>query len=203
MERMDAVRRAGGVMWVVAGLVIMCGWSLTAPPDAPGLVTWTVVAVIGLGAGALLTARDSAWRWWAGRVAGVVIGVELLGAVGDRFGLLGAPGAPGVSWGDWGHFRAETAELVPWSVLVEPAAVVATVAELALGVLLLLGMWWRWVGKATAGLFTIYLAAMISGMGAASVLQFGVPVLIGGALLASARGTRTGRRAPDWGRLVG
>jgi uncharacterized membrane protein YphA (DoxX/SURF4 family) len=82
-----------------------------------------------------------------------VIGVELLGAVGDRFGLLGAPGAPGVSWGDWGHFRAETAELVPWSVLVEPAAVVATVAELALGVLLLLGVWWRWVGKATAGLF--------------------------------------------------
>jgi uncharacterized membrane protein YphA (DoxX/SURF4 family) len=95
-----------------------------------------------------------------------------------------------VSWGDWSHFRAETAQLVPWEHLVEPAAVLATCAELSLGALLVLGLWWRWVGKATAGLFAVYLVAMVPGVGAGSILEYGVPVLIGGGLIASARGSR-------------
>ncbi len=138
-------------------------------------------------------AARSARSLWGGRVAGGVIGLELLGAVADRFGLLGAPGSPGVSWGDWAHFRVETAELVPWAGLVQPAAVAATVTELMtadVGALLVAGLWWRWVGKATAGLFVVYLIAMVPGMGPESVLRYAVPVLVGGALIASARGSR-------------
>jgi hypothetical protein len=191
MERMDRVRRWGGLIWVGAGLVVMLAWIATTPASPPGLVTWIVVGTVAAGTLAMLVAPGHRLRGWGGRVAGMAIGLELVGAVGDRFGLLGGPGSPGVSWGDWSHFRAETAELVPWDALVQPAAVAATISELTLGLLLLIGAWWRWTGKATAGLFVVYLIAMVPGMGTASVLEYGVPVLIGGALVASARGART------------
>lgn len=193
MERMDRVRRLAGTVWAVGGLLAMLIWSLTGPRDRAGVITWIVTAFVI----AAVAARASSARiasWWGARLAAAAIGVLLLGAVGDRFGLLGAPGDPGVSWGDWAHFRVETAELVPWSNLVQPAAVAATIAELALGGLLVAGFWWRWTGKASAGLFFVYLVTMVPGLGAGSVLEYGVPVLIGGSLLASARGPHPGRR---------
>jgi hypothetical protein len=192
MERMDVVRRIGGTTWVVAGVLAMLVWTATGPSHPAGPATWVVVGVVAAGT-ALCLLVDGRPGWWGGRVAALVIGVELLGAVADRFGLLGGPGSPGVSWGDWSHFRAETAELVPWATLVQPAAVTATVAELTLGLLLVAGPWWRWTGKATAGLFVVYLVAMVPGMGVGSVLEYGVPVLIGGALVASARGSGPAR----------
>ena len=65
---------------------------------------------------------------------------------------------------------------------------VATLAELLLGSMLVPGLAWRWTGKLAAGLLVVYLVAMVPGMGPSSVLQYGIPVLIGGCLLASARG---------------
>jgi uncharacterized membrane protein YphA (DoxX/SURF4 family) len=188
MKRMDRFRRIAGLLWIVGGLVAMLVWSVTRPSPGAGAVTWMVSVVAALAAACQLAAPHV--RWWAARLAGVVIGILLLGAVADRFGLLGANGDPGVSWGDWSHFRAETAQLVPWSHLVSPAAVAATLSELVLGALLLAGLAWRWTGKLAAGLFVVYLVAMVPGMGPSSVLQYGIPVLIGGCLLVSARGER-------------
>jgi hypothetical protein len=190
MERMDRIRRVAGAVWMVLGVSLILGWVATGPPDAPSAVTWLVAGTVVAGTALSFRGRSAASRWWGARVAGMAIGFELVGAVGDRFGLLGPPGAPMVSWGDWSHFRVETAELVPWDSLVQPAAVAATLAELTLGALLLTGPWWRWAGKATAGLFTIYLVAMVPGMGATSVLEYALPVLVGGALVASGRGGR-------------
>ncbi|MEO6510523.1 MAG: hypothetical protein ABIO16_06000 [Nocardioides sp.] len=203
MERMDRARRLAGIGWVLAGVPAMVVWTMADPRHPPGMVTWTVVAVVALGTSTARTPQP--WRWYGGRAAGVVIGVLLVGAVADRFGLLGGPGDPGVSWGDWQHFEAETAELVPWSVLVPYAAVAATIAELVLGSLLVLGWKWRWTGKLTAGLFVVYAMAMVPGMGAGSVLEFGLPVLVGGALVTSARGSRptqTGQRVSTPARAV-
>jgi hypothetical protein len=188
MERMDRFRRIAGLAWILGGLVAMLVWSVTRPSPGAGAVTW-VVSVVAVLAAALQLAAPQV-RWWAARLAGVVIGLLLLGAVADRFGLLGASGDPGVSWGDWSHFRAETAQLVPWSYLVSAAAVAATLAELLLGAMLVAGLVWRWTGKLTAGLFVVYLVVMVPGLGTSSVLQYGIPVLIGGCLLASARGER-------------
>jgi hypothetical protein len=188
MERMDQVRRTAGVAWVVTGLVAMLAWTWSTPEQGAGAVTWAVVAAVAVGAAAVLAPPRP--RWWAARLEGAVIGVLLLGAVADRFSLLGQPGDPGVSWGSWSSFRAETAELVPWPGLVQTAAVAATVAELVLGALLVVGWQWRWTGKLTAGLFAVYLVAMVPGLGPESVLEYGVPVLIGGGLVASARGSR-------------
>lgn len=166
----------------------MLVWAATEPRPGAGAVTWVVTGTVALGSALQLSVPGV--RWWAARLSGAVIGVLLLGAVADRFGLLGASGDPGVSWGDWSHFRAETARLVPWSHLVSSGAVAATLAELLLGALLVAGLEWRWTGKLGAGLFAVYLVAMIPGMGPSSVLQYGVPVLIGGCLLTSARGDR-------------
>jgi hypothetical protein len=196
MAASDVTRRLVGTIWVAVGLAAMLIWTAADPRHPAGVATWVVVAVV---AGATAFSALSAARpgWWSRRVAGAVIGVELAGAVADRFGLLGGPGSPGVSWGDWSHFRSETAELVPWPALVGPAAVAATVAELTLGLLLIAGPWRQWTGTATAGLFTVYLVAMVPGMGAASVLEYGVPVLVGGALVASARGSRRPTPSPQ------
>jgi hypothetical protein len=188
MERWDGIGRRVGLTAVAAGLVAMVVWTATGPAHPAGVVTWAVVAV--LGAASVARTGGPGLRWWAARVAGVTLGLLLVGAVADRFGLLGGPGAAGVSWGDWAHFRAEAAELVPWGPLVGPAAVAATVAELTLGGLLVAGRWWRQVGAATAGLFAVYFVAMVPGMGAGSVLQYGIPVLAGGGLLTAARGPR-------------
>lgn len=199
MERMDRARRIGGTVWAASGVLAMLLWSWTGPEQPAGGVTWAVTAVVLLAVAA--QARPPWAAWWGSRLTAVAIGILLLGAVGDRFGVLGAPGAPGVSWGDWAHFTAETAELVPWPVLVPAAAVAATSAEVLIGGLLVTGVWWRWVGKASAGLFFVYLITMVPGMGAGSVLQFGVPVLIGGSLLASARGPYP-KRDPNRGHPI-
>src|SRR5919198_431737 len=130
MERMDRVRRWGGLIWVGVVFVAMRAWLAPPPASPPGLVTWIVVVTVAAGTLAMLVAPRDSLRWWGGRVAGIAIGLELVGAVADRFGLLGGPGSPGVSWGDWSHFRAESAELVPWNALAQPAAIAATIAEL-------------------------------------------------------------------------
>jgi hypothetical protein len=199
MERLEGVRRLAGTVCVAVGLAAMVAWTATGPERSPGLVTWVVVAVIAIACLGQLAPVPV--RWWLARIAAVTVGVLLLGAVADRFGLLGTPGDPGVSWGDWSHFRSETAELVPWSPLVQPAAVAATAAELLLGALLLTGRWHRRTGEAAAGLFLVYLVTMIPGMGASSVLEYGVPVLIGGCLLASTRGPRP-RSSRDVGAAI-
>ncbi len=188
MESMDRFRRNAGLAWILGGLAAMLVWSVTRPDPGAGAVTWVVSGVAALAAAFQLAAPQL--RWWTARLAGGVIGILLLGAVADRFGLLGANGDPGVSWGDWSHFRAETAQLVPWSHLVSTAAVAATLAEVLLGSMLVVGLAWRWTGKLAAGLFVVYLVAMVPGMGPSSVLRYGIPVLIGGCLLASARGER-------------
>jgi hypothetical protein len=39
------------------------------------------------------------------------LGLTLLSAVADRFGLWGQLGSANVSWGDWAHFVAYTAKV--------------------------------------------------------------------------------------------
>jgi hypothetical protein len=48
----------------------------------------------------------------------LALGVTLLSAVADRFGIWGPPGAATVSWGDWTHFVTGT---VPSETLRETA----------------------------------------------------------------------------------
>lgn len=97
-----------------------------------------------------------------------------------------------MSWGDWAGFTGYTAGLLhhPPVFLVTVAAVGATATEIVLAVLLVTGWQRRWVGKATAGLFFVYLVALAAGPDPAEVIGYAMPVLIGGALLLSATPAR-------------
>lgn len=197
MEWMDRPRLIGGLGWVAVGVVLQAVYWFTG--GAAGGITVLLVGVSVLAAAGMLRAATPRLRWWSGRIVGAVLGADFLAAVADRFGLFGAPGAPAVSWGDWQHFVDYTAGMLPnWAAAAASTlAVGATVAEIVLGALLLAGPYWRWAGKLAAGLLALYLVAMSYGYGWAAPLQYAVPVLIGAALLTSARAGRSGNRPPS------
>lgn len=152
----------------------------------PGVVTLGLLGATTLLAVACLVGSPGL-VWVAGWVEAIVLALDFGGAVADRFGAFGPPGAPGVSWGSWAGFTDYTGMLLPPALhaLAPVAALAATVIEVGLVVGLLLGRQRRWVGKAAAGLLTIYLVTMAFSLGGDAVARYAVPVLIGGALLVS------------------
>jgi putative oxidoreductase len=115
----------------------------------------------------------------------LALGVTLLSAVADRFGIWGPPGAATVSWGDWTHFVAYTAKVNGFlpSSLAPTLAVVATAAESLLGIALILGIFRRPVAFASAALFALFAGAMTLSFGVKAPLNFSVFVDFGAAFL--------------------
>lgn len=85
----------------------------------------------------------------------------------DRFGLLGAYGQPNVSWGDYARFVAYTAKL-NWflpAAVIRAVALIATVAEIIFGLLLLLS-WKTRITALLSGVLMIFFAlAMTMALG--------------------------------------
>lgn len=96
--------------------------------------------------------------------ARVAIALSFLSAVADRFGLW-TPllGSENVVWGNMSNFIAYTGVLVPWvpALILPLFAWAATIAEIVLGILLLVG-------------FQIRLVALLSGI---LLLTFAVSML--------------------------
>ena len=110
---------------------------------------------------------------WAVRIA---IGIGFLSAVGDRFGLWGPPGAPGVTWGNVAKYNAYVAQLnwfVP-ALLIPLVGWVATIAELALGLALLVGWQLRWTALLSALLLAAFGLAMTLALGPHAPLSYSV-----------------------------
>lgn len=184
MRSMDRVRRGAGLAWLTAGLAFQLWWWVRGV--VPGAITLVLLGAVVL-LGMAVSCRSSRGTRIAASVVAVALALDFAGAVADRFGAFGAPGADGVSWGSWSAFVEYTARLLPgwdhgWVVL---AAVGATAVEVGLSLLLPLGWQRRWVAKAAAGLLVVYLLSMLRSLGAAEVALYGVPVLVGGALLLS------------------
>jgi putative oxidoreductase len=118
----------------------------------------------------------------------LALGVTLLSAVADRFGIWGPPGAATVSWGDWTHFVAYTAKVNSFlpGALAPVLAVVATAAEALLGTTLILGIFRRPVAFASAALFALFAGAMTLSFGIEAPLNFSVFVDFAAALLLAA-----------------
>ena len=110
---------------------------------------------------------------WVVRIA---IGIGFLSAVADRFGLWGPAGAPGVTWGNLARYNAYVAQL-NWFV---PAALipfvgwVATLAELVLGVLLLVGWQLRWSALLSALMLAVFGLTMTFALGPHAPLSYSV-----------------------------
>jgi putative oxidoreductase len=108
--------------------------------------------------------------------ARIALGAAFLSAVADRFGLWGPPGHPGVAWGTFARFVPYVAKLNPFmpAAAIPALAWIATIAEAALGLLLLLGVWPRWTAIASALLLALFGIAMIGTLGIKAPLDFSV-----------------------------
>jgi putative oxidoreductase len=113
--------------------------------------------------------------------ARVALGVAFLSAVADRFGLWGKYSG----WGNFANFTKYTAEVNSFlpAFIIPFLAWAATMAELSLGILLILGFWTRWVAFSTAALLFLFGASMAISFGLKSPLDYSVFSASAGALL--------------------
>src|SRR4029453_4451791 len=104
----------------------------------------------------------------------VAIAAAFLSAVADRFGLWGPPGAPNIDWGAWQPFVDHTRFLTFYlpQTLVPFAAILATVAEVVLGVWLLVGWRTRVAAYASAALLLTFALSMTLAVGVKSPLNY-------------------------------
>jgi uncharacterized membrane protein YphA (DoxX/SURF4 family) len=108
-----------------------------------------------------------------------------LTAVSDRLGLWGPYGTPNVAWGDMRRFRAYAAQLNPWfpNEVIPLLGAVVTVAEMTLGVVLLVGFRTRRAAQLSGWLLLAFATGMTAGTGIKSALNASVFAASGAAWL--------------------
>jgi putative oxidoreductase len=126
-------------------------------------------------------ARTVTWERLGILYARMALGAAFLSAVADRFGLWGKYGG----WGNFANFTRYTAQVNSFmpSFTVPFLAWAATVAELSLGIALILGIWPRWVALGAALLLASFGTAMAVSFGIKSPLDYSVFSASAGALL--------------------
>ena len=104
--------------------------------------------------------------------ARIAVGAAFLSAVASRFGLWDRT----LDLKHFANFIAYTAEVnsfLPRTVI-PSVAVIATVCETSLGILLILGWWPRWVSLASAILLAMFGTAMAISFGLKSPMDYSV-----------------------------
>ena len=106
----------------------------------------------------------------------IAIGAAYLVFGFDRLGVWGDHGEKNVSWGDWEHFMKYAAEVMSFfpAELVSLFAIVATIAEIVFGVLLLLGKWTRVAAFGSGILAFLFAISMAISFGVVSPLSYSV-----------------------------
>ncbi len=105
--------------------------------------------------------------------ARAALGIGFLSGIADRFGLWRGRN---VGYGNFDGFMQYTAKVnsfMPASSILF-LAWAATIAELVLGILLLLGIWLRWTAIASAILLILFGTAMAISFGPKSPLDYSV-----------------------------
>ena len=105
--------------------------------------------------------------------ARATLGIGFLSGIADRFGLWRGKN---VGYGNFDGFIQYTAKVnsfMPASSILF-LAWAATIAELVLGILLLLGIWLRWTAVASAILLILFGTAMAISFGLKSPLDYSV-----------------------------
>ena len=119
----------------------------------------------------------------------IALGISFLSAVADRFGLWGAYGQPNVAWGDFSRFVAYTEKLNWFATAVIPAlAWAATLAEILLGLALVLGFFTRVAALLSGLMLLLFALTMTFALGIKAPLGFSVFSASGGAFLLAAYG---------------
>jgi len=132
-----------------------------------------------------MTVKSSTFAGYATLVLRLGLGLGYLSAVADRFGVWGAFGQPNVEWGNFSRFLEYTHTLnwyLPAS-MTPPLGIIATAAEIILGVLLLFGWHTRGAALLSSLLLLVFGTAMTLALGIKAPLNFAVLTGIGASLL--------------------
>ncbi|OIV41126.1 DoxX family protein [Flavobacterium johnsoniae] len=126
----------------------------------------------------------------AGLILRIVLGITMLSAVADRFGLWGAPGSNGVAWGNWENFVIYTQTLNPFASksTAEILGAIATFFEILLSVLLLFGFKTRIAALGTSVLMLVFAFAMAISVSVKAPFDYSVLTSAAAALLLSTIG---------------
>lgn len=124
----------------------------------------------------------------AGLILRIVLGITMLSAVADRFGLWGAPGDPGVAWGNWDNFIAYTQTLNSFASksVAGILGALATFFEILFGLLLIIGFKTRIVALGTSGLMLLFALSMAISVSIKAPFDYSVFTSSAAALLLSA-----------------
>ncbi len=106
----------------------------------------------------------------------IALGTTLLIPVTDRLGWIGKLGDKNISWGNWTTFVTYTHTLNPF-VSMDVAnllAVLVTISEAGLGVLLIIGLFTRWAALGAGLLTGLFALAMTFALGGKAPVNFSV-----------------------------
>lgn len=94
----------------------------------------------------------------------------------DRFGVWGPNGTNGVTWGNWQQFSIYAQQLMFFlpSGLANFMAILASIAELTFGVLLILGLYLKWVSLGSGILTLCFAFCMMLAFGIHAPLNYSV-----------------------------
>ncbi len=117
----------------------------------------------------------------------LALGAGFLIPVADRLGWLGPAGQHGVSWGNWDNFVTYTNTLLPflnrsWA---DGMGLLATLAEVCIGILFLIGYKVRWAAIAGCLLTLTFALCMAFFLGFKAPFSFSVFADSAGCLLLS------------------
>ena len=125
------------------------------------------------------------WASFSSAFLRYALGLGFLSAVADRFGLWGPFGTPNVSWGNFSRFLEYT-HTINWYApagMIPALGIIATVAELLFGLLLLVGWHTRATAVLSGLLLLVFGVSMALGLGAQAPLNYSVFTGAGGAFL--------------------
>jgi uncharacterized membrane protein YphA (DoxX/SURF4 family) len=116
--------------------------------------------------------RSFNWERWGVLYARLALGAAFLSAVASRFGLWDKT-LDLKHFANFIQYAGQVLSFVP-SGFIPLLAVAATAAETTLGILLILGLWPRWVSLASAILLAMFGTAMAISLGLESPMDYSV-----------------------------
>src|SRR4051812_5151170 len=104
------------------------------------------------------------------------LGITFLTPVLDRLGFLGQPGVGNIEWGNWENFINYTATLMPVFArpVVHVLGAIATISELLIGILLIMGLKTRYAALGAALITCTFVIFMTLSVGIQKPINYGV-----------------------------
>ena len=117
----------------------------------------------------------------------LAIGITFLTPVLDRLGILGRAGTGNIEWGNWENFINYTTTLMPYfdRPMVNVMGLIATIAETAIAVGLIIGFKTKYVALGSCILTLTFIIFMATSVGIQKPINFGVFTASAASLLLS------------------